>query len=270
MKKSVIALLLITLIPCANAETGGKGSHLDRRVQTATYSPDNVYRIYAMKNRVTAIKLEAGETINMDNGALGVGKPGNQQNPEWLIGANKDGSMILIKPSQYAEEPETNVIINTNRRTYLFELRLAKSASAMTYLFRFDYPAPQKVGETPFKGREINSNPCNGVINRQYQKRGDMVLSPYEIWDNGTFTCLRFPTNAPRPVIYEVLPDGTESMVNTHSVNDILVVHGVSKMFRLRLNKLVLELRTTANNTGWYNYNGTTTGEVREVKDAGK
>lgn len=267
MNKIFIAIMLVMLLPAAQAETGGRGSQLDRRVQTALYSPDNVYRIYTMKNRVSAIKLEPGETINMDSGAMGVGKPGNANNPEWLIGSNKEGSMILVKPSQYAESPETNVVINTNRRTYLFELRLVQTPQSMTYLFRFDYPVPQKIGETPFKGRSINTNPCDGVSNRLYQKRGDMVLSPYEVWDNGTFTCLRFPTNAQRPVVYEILPDGTESLVNVHQVNDIVVVHGVSKEFRLRLNKLVLALRTNSNNTGWYNYNGTTTGEIREVKD---
>ncbi|EJZ4870349.1 TrbG/VirB9 family P-type conjugative transfer protein, partial [Salmonella enterica subsp. enterica serovar Cerro] len=70
----------------------------------------------------------------------------------------------------------------------------------------------------------------------------------------------------PRPVIYEVLPDGTESMVNMRTVNDITVVHGVSQEFRLRLNKLVMAVRSKVPNTGWYNYNGTTTGEIREVK----
>ncbi|ENF5697110.1 TrbG/VirB9 family P-type conjugative transfer protein, partial [Salmonella enterica] len=93
------------------------------------------------------------------------------------------------------------------------------------------------------------------------------AISPSEVWDNGTFTCMRFPTNAPRPVVYEVLPDGTETLVNSHTVNDILVIHSVSTMYKLRLNKLVLAVRTSVNNTGYYNYNGTTTGEIREVKN---
>lgn len=265
-KIALLAFCLATLLPHAQAETGGRGTRLDARIQTALYSPDNIYRIYAMKNRVSSIKLEPGETINRESGAMNLGKPGSENTPEWLIGANKEGNLILIKPSQYAEEPETNLIINTNRRTYLFELKLARNVATMTYLFRFSYPQPPKVGETPFKGRTINVNPCSGVANEQYQKRGDLALSPYRIWDNGTFTCLRFPTNAPRPAIYEVLPDGTESMVPSHAVDDIVVVHAVSHEFRLRLNNLVLAMRTSKPNMGWYNYNGTTTGELREVK----
>ncbi|EKM7777525.1 TrbG/VirB9 family P-type conjugative transfer protein [Salmonella enterica] len=266
-RKGFLALsLMATLLPNASAEIAGKGSAHDGRIQTATYSPDNVFRIYAMKDRVTMIRLEEGETIDSDDGAMNVGKPGDPKNREWILGANKRGSVIMIKPSRYAEEPETNMIINTNRRTYLIELKLAKSLASMTYMLRFDYPKPAPVGETPFKGRDLNVNPCDGKINTQYQRRGDIAISPYQVWDNGTFTCFRFPTNAPRPVIYEVLPDGTESMVNMRTVNDITVVHGVSQEFRLRLNKLVMAVRSKVPNTGWYNYNGTTTGEIREVK----
>ncbi|EEO4191271.1 TrbG/VirB9 family P-type conjugative transfer protein, partial [Salmonella enterica] len=121
--------------------------------------------------------------------------------------------------------------------------------------------------ESPFVGRDLNQNPCSGNQNRRYEKKGDLAISPSEVWDNGTFTCMRFPTNAPRPVVYEVLPDGTETLVNSHTVNDILVIHSVSTMYKLRLNKLVLAVRTSVNNTGYYNYNGTTTGEIREVKN---
>lgn len=267
MKSWLLALSLALggVLP-VQAETAGRGSRLDARVQTAVYSPDNVYRLYAMKNRASAIQLEAGETINLDSGAMVAGKP-----DDWKIGANKAGSLILLKPGMYASEPETNVVISTNRRTYLLELKLTPNPGRMTYLLRFDYPRPAKVGETPFRGRDLNVDPCSGgTVNRQYMKRGDLALSPYEVWDNGTFTCLRFPTNAPRPVIYEVLPDGTESMVPGHPVNDIVVLHAVSREFRLRLNRLVLGLYTQRNNTGWYNYNGTTTGEKREVKAHGK
>lgn len=272
MKRSLMLLavtLALGLSHLAHAEIAGRGGQLDRRVQVATYSADNVFRIYTMKNRISAIQLGPGETINMDSGAMVVGKPGDQNNHEWIIGANKAGTMILIKPSQYATDPETNVFISTNLRTYLVELKLTDRPAQMTYLLRFDYPKPPKPAETPFKGRELNVNPCKGNVNvnRQYRKRGDMSLSPYEIWDNGTFTCMRFPTNAPRPAVYQVLPDGTETLVNPHQVNDIEVIHAVARSFRLRMNDLVLELRTEANNTGWYNYNGTTNGQILEVRD---
>lgn len=129
MKCLVTALsfcVAVSFLPAAKAEVSGRGNSYDSRIQTALYSPDNVFRIYAMKNRSTAIQLEPGETINLDDGILNVGKPGVQESPEWMVGANQNGSMIILKPSMYAEEPETNMIVKTNRRTYIFELKLQK------------------------------------------------------------------------------------------------------------------------------------------------
>ncbi|MGO4746714.1 TrbG/VirB9 family P-type conjugative transfer protein [Serratia quinivorans] len=262
MKIHLLALCILTAyVSATHAETVGKGSQLDKRIQTATYSPDNVFRVNASVGRATMVQLEPGETIRRDNGIMAMGDP-----DAWEVGPNKSGDMVTIKPKT-DQDPDTNFIINTDRRTYIIELKLVKDALQTTYLLRFNYPKPPKVGETPFVGRNLNQNPCSGRENRSYEKKGDLVISPSEVWDNGTFTCMRFPTNAPRPVVYEVLPDGTETLVNFHNVNDILVIHSVSSMYKLRLNKLVLAVRTNANNTGFYNYNGTTTGEIREAKN---
>ncbi|MEN3262731.1 hypothetical protein AAH678_29250 [Sodalis endosymbiont of Spalangia cameroni] len=48
MKSWLLALSLVLggVLP-VQAETAGRGSRLDARVQTAVYSPDNVYRLYA-------------------------------------------------------------------------------------------------------------------------------------------------------------------------------------------------------------------------------
>jgi type IV secretion system protein VirB9 len=238
------------------AEAVGHGSDLDRRIQTAVYSADNVFRINAFIGRTSVVKLEAGETIRDKDGLMVMGDPN-----AWDIGPNKSGDMVAIKPKT-DQDPNTNFIVNTNKRTYVFELKLVKNVSSMTYLLRFDYPKPP---ETPFRGRSINLDPCSGRANRLYDKKGDMSISPTEVWDNGTFTCMRFPTNAPRPVIYQVLPDGRESVINFHTDNDIVVIHGVSAEFMLRLNNLVLAIRSRVSNTGYYNYNGTTNGEIREV-----
>ena len=265
MKMKLLALFVFTTCCSVSyAEIAGKGTQLDRRIQTATYSPDNVFRISSSIGRATTVQLEPGETIRSENGIMAMGDP-----DAWDIGPNVSGNMVTIKPKTDLE-PDTNFIVNTNRRTYVFELKLVKDVSQTTYLLRFNYPKPPSVGDNPFIGRELNKNPCSGNENRKYEKKGDLVISPSEVWDNGTFTCMRFPTNAPRPVVYEVLPDGTETLVNSRNENDILVIHSVSSMFKLRLNKLVLAIRTKVNNTGYYNYNGTTTGDVRELKNDGR
>jgi type IV secretion system protein VirB9 len=263
MKSIMMTLLIFLFLPSAvNAESVGKGSRLDKRIQTANYSPDNVFRINTMIGRTSVLQLAPGETVNSGDGLIISGDP-----QAWNVGVNKNGNMIAIKP-QSDQEPDTNMIVNTNLNTYLIELKLVNNVSSMTYLLRFNYPKPKKA-EEPRGDSPFIQIPCSsGLVNRDYQKRGDMELSPFEAWDNGTFTCLRFPTNSPRPAIYSVLPDGTETLTNWHQELDIVVIHGVSKEFRLRLNKLVLAVKTDHQNNGFYNYDGTTTGEIKEVKNA--
>lgn len=240
------------------AETMGERSVQDRRVQTATYTPDNVFRIQAMVGRASLIQLPANETVNSEAGLITSGDP-----HAWSLGVNKAGNMISIKPVT-SEDPDTNFTVNTNRHTYLLELKLVKSVTEMTYLLRFKHPEP------PAKVKPVLAagNPCNGLLSGPYQMRGDKSLAPLEAWDNGTFTCFRFPSNVPRPVVYQVLPDGTETLANTRTEKDILVVHGVSQLFRFRLNSLVLEAKPTQQLGRAYNHSGTTTGEIREVKHA--
>nr|WP_258230405.1 TrbG/VirB9 family P-type conjugative transfer protein [Pseudomonas protegens] len=236
----------------------GGGSAFDARIQTAFYTPENVFRVQAMVGRSTLVQLQPGETVNSEAGLIVSGDPA-----AWSIGVNQVGNMVAIKPTT-DQEPDTNLIINTNRRVYVLELKVARRVADMTYLLRFQYPEPPKKA---IATRNPNVNPCAGAVqNRRYQKRGDVALSPIEGWDNGTFTCLRFASNVPRPVVYQVLPDGTERLTNGHQVDNIMVVHGVSDEYRLRLNQQVLAIRTQHQGGAQYNYNGTTTGEVREVK----
>lgn len=259
MKFAVSILTMSLFAASSHAETVGLGSSLDRRIQTATYSPQEVFRINAVVGRTSAIQLGPGETVRDKEGLMTMGDPS-----AWSIGANKLGNIVAVKPITDLE-PNTNLIINTNRRMYVLELSLTEHIKAMTYVLRFDYPKPP-ADIPPIKSRELNKDPCAGRINKDYVKWGDMNLSPTAVWDNGTFTCFRFPTNAARPVIYQKLTDGTETLANNHQVNDIVVVHGVSGEFRIRMNRQVLGIKTTKLNTGGYNYDGTTTGDIREVK----
>jgi type IV secretion system protein VirB9 len=255
-----LALGLAAAVPYAIAETMGERSVLDRRIQTALYTPDNVFRVQASVGRASLIQLPPNETVNSEAGLITSGDP-----QAWTLGVNKAGNMISIKPFT-AEDPDTNLTINTNRHTYLLELKLVKTVADMTYVLRFKHPEPL-VTSKPVVANVVE-DPCSGLRSGPYQMRGDKSLAPLEAWDNGTFTCFRFPNNVPRPVVYQVLPDGTETLTNTRTVKDILVVHGVSQLFRFRLNTLVLEAKPTQQLGRAYNHNGTTTGDVREVKRA--
>lgn len=252
-------ILACTLPLAAQAETLGDPSLLDHRIQTVRYSPDNVFRLQAFVGRTSVIQFPAGETVNEETGLIVTGDP-----TAWSLGVNKIGNTMAIKPMT-DNDPDTNLVVSTNKRVYLIELKLVKKVSDMTYAMRFVIPELPKPVPT-LAALAAPVNPCQGPENRNWQVRGARNLAPTELWDNGTFTCLRFATQGPRPVLYQVMPDGTETLANTRNEQNVLVVHGVSSQYRLRLNDQVLELRTRLTPTP-YNFRGTTTGEVRTLKD---
>lgn len=252
----VLAFLLASgLASHASAETMGKPSPFDRRVQTATYNADEVYRVQVKVGRQSLIKLPEDETVIDEEGLIISGDPS-----AWEMGVNKIGNKIGIKPLT-DQDPDTNLTINTDKNTYLVDLKLVKKLEDTTYLLRFVMPEPPKV----LAAVNAPVNPCSGRENRAWQTRGDKDLAPSEVWDNGTFTCFRFATNKPRPVLYQVMPDGTETVVPTDNQQNVMVAHRVSSLFHLRLNSQVLALRTQLQPTP-YNFKGTTTGEVRTLK----
>ncbi|EPP0042020.1 conjugal transfer protein, partial [Pseudomonas aeruginosa] len=65
----------------SGAEVMGGGSPFDARIQTALYSPENVYRVQSVVGRSSLIQLGQGETVNGDTGLIVSGDPG-----AWTIG----------------------------------------------------------------------------------------------------------------------------------------------------------------------------------------
>ena len=90
-------------------------------VQVFPYSPGALYQIYASPGQITDIALEPGEQL-IGSGPLAAG-----DTVRWIIGDTESGNgetrrvHIMVKPARAAIE--TNLVVNTDRRTYLIELR---------------------------------------------------------------------------------------------------------------------------------------------------
>nr|WP_250645350.1 TrbG/VirB9 family P-type conjugative transfer protein [Escherichia coli] len=72
-----------------------------------------------------------------------------------------------------AEEPDTNVTVQTNK--HIYPLYLISTTKQPTYILRFNYPKPPSatvMTERPF--------PCTdgGIINGHYQLKGDKSIFP--------------------------------------------------------------------------------------------
>ena len=114
--------------PAARVETANDAARVEPRrdgyfnaEQIFPYSPGALYQVYAAPGQITDIALQQGEQLT------GSGPVAAGDTVRWVIGDTESGSgdtrrvHIMVKPTRSAIE--TNLIVNTDRRTYLIELR---------------------------------------------------------------------------------------------------------------------------------------------------
>lgn len=261
-------LLLLSLAVAASTFTHAELKPTygnDSRIQYFKYTPDDVFIINTKIGRSSLIQFEQDEIIN-DDGGLGMGSAA-----DWSLGVKANN--IFFKPKH--EMPDTNMVVVTNKRTYAFELRTADNN--ITYVARFKYPeaalkeAEQKKLPPQLYLRGMDNGKGQTVfvdsrINVHYFKKGD-AIAPTSAWDDNLFTYLKYDNAQDLPTVFKVLPDGTETLVNSHTDGNILVVHEVTPTLRLRLGKAVADLQNANKQPTTFNDKGTSNDNVyRTVK----
>lgn len=260
--KSAVWVLAAMLSATASAEVIPTGSARDGRIQTVVYSPNDVVRIRARIGSAVLVQLEDGERLTGDETTtLGMGDA-----EAWKLNAR--GNNIVFKPK--AVSPDTNMIITTSKkRTYVFDLSTSapkgKKAQATTYVLRFVYPdtaadkaraEARKHARALEKLKQAGRRP-NAKHNYDYWGRGDKALAPTAAYDNGRFTYFSFDNGRELPLIYKVMDDGTEALLNSHIDGDTVVIHETAKRYVLRLGKSVLGLENRGyNEKGTFNRTG--------------
>lgn len=222
----------------------------DPRVRTVDYDSTQVVRIIGVYRTATQILFSADESILH----VAVGDA-----TAWDVAAEKN--ILFIKPK--AAHGTTNLIVTTERsggqtRNYTFELETQAKAGADTlYVLRFNYPSDMKAQalaviseaeralQVKLTNLQLDRGAVEGARNLAYEAQGASALQPSEVSDNGRFTILRFPAGQVIPAIYQVTPDGTESLVPFDVRGEFVVVHGTSAQFRLRRGHDVLCLYNT-------------------------
>lgn len=256
---AISAAIALTVSGTAGAASIPKPSTLDKRIQYVMYNPDDVVVINTRAGNSTLIQLEEDEyLVDIPNGGLSMGDTG-----AWTLGVR--GNNLFLKPK--GPFPSTNINMVTNKRTYAISLVEVEEGKPVAWQVRYKYPAePVQLtaqhSTTPVEKR----GPCSdGPRNLNWFKYGDNTLSPTEVWDDGRFTCMRFPTSKALPVVYRYTPENDlkEALSPFHWDEDVLVIHEISEEFRLRLGNKVLGIKTDSLKPAPYNRNKTSTGEVR-------
>lgn len=233
-----VCLVLLSVSLSTQAEIAPMSHPSDRHVQVAYYDPNQVYRISAMQGYITAIQFGEGEeviSVNIGDSAA------------WLVNVQND--IINLKP--IVDHPDTNMNVLTSRGTYQFfltapaavkrEAGLSKPLPNTTFILRFRY----NDGFKPRTGDQSATKSWGGEKLREnwnYTARGDSLVAPLCVYDNGRFTFFDFTGRQAIPAIFSVDSRGRESLINYHVQGKYVVVETTAKQFTLRSGETVASI----------------------------
>lgn len=212
-------------------------------VQRFSWSEGGLYQVYAAPGRVTDIVLEPGEQL------AGSGPIASGDTARWVIGDTESGAgetrrvHILVKPTLLGLV--TNLVINTDRRTYYLELR----AGASTYMasVAWTYPRDALIAlarpATPPRPAPTTPPPQPDAdlarLNFDYRVSGDKVgWRPQQVFDDGARVHLVFPAGIAAgelPPLFLLDADGRTALVNTRIEGRQVIVDRLFDRAELRL-----------------------------------
>lgn len=211
-------------------------------VQVYPYSEGALYQVYAAPGRVTDIALQPGEQL------VGAGPVAAGDTVRWIIGDTESGAgptrriHILIKPTR--ADLQTNLVINTDRRTYHLELRAAER----TYMASLSWSYPQDaliaLGR---RSEEAQAAEPAGVstlealdrLNFRYRIEGDNpAWKPVRAFDDGRQVFVEFPAGIAQgemPPLWIIGAEGGVELVNYRVRGRYMVVDRLFGGAELRL-----------------------------------
>ncbi len=220
------------------------------------FEPGTLYQVYAAPMRVTDIVLQPGEKL--------VGQPASGDVVRWVLAIGKSVESgleqihVYLKPTR--PDLETNIAINTDRRTYLLELH----SYPETYMAAVKWRYPQdEVARLETQAADLDvldktSSPIVALdsLNFNYATqviKGTPSWTPVQIFDDGRRTFVRFPATMlvrEAPALF-VLRDKETQLVNYRQKGDFYVIDRLIDSAELRVGQqdqeIVRIVRTTPN-----------------------
>jgi P-type conjugative transfer protein TrbG len=210
-------------------------------VQVYPFADGALYQVYSAPGQVTDIALQEGEQL------VGSGPVAAGDTVRWIIGDTESGTAaakkvhILVKPTR--PELITNLVINTDRRTYHLELR----STEKTYMASVSWIYPQDElialrrrnawadAVAPVEtGLDINN------LRFRYAIDGDdPPWRPLRAFDDGKKVYIAFPRGIAQgemPPLFIIGPGGkTSELVNYRVRSSHMIVDRLFAAAELRL-----------------------------------
>ena len=226
--------------PVSRVETANSAARVEPRkrgyfnaAQIYAYSPGALYQVYAAPGQITDIALEEGEQLT-GSGPIAAG-----DTVRWVVGDTESGSgdtrriHILVKPTRASIE--TNLVVNTDRRTYLIELR-SRERPYMPSVAWY-YPETVRERSRAVALRPVLPDPARRIS--RYAIEGDSPpWRPLAAYDDGRKVYIEFPqgiVQGEMPPLFVIGPDGKTELVNYRAYRNVLIVDRLFAAAELRL-----------------------------------
>jgi P-type conjugative transfer protein TrbG len=201
--------------------------------QIYAYSPGAIYQVYAASGQITDIALEEGEQLT-GSGPIAAG-----DTVRWVVADTESGAgetrrvHILVKPTRAGIE--TNLVVNTDRRTYLIELRAREKA----YMPAVAWYYPETNATRAQLGPLTPILPEVAQRRFRYRLEGDdPPWRPVDVYDDGRKVYVEFSRGIVQgelPPLFVTGPDGKPEIVNYRAYGNVLVVDRLFAAAELRL-----------------------------------
>ena len=202
-------------------------------IQIYPWSEGALYQVYAAPGQITNIALEPGERLT------GAGPIAAGDTARWIIGDTESGSglsrrvHILVKPTR--PDITTNLVITTDRRIYMLELR----AEAKPYMPAVAWAYPVSPASQRAKIPATPIIPAAAARHYRYGITGDTPpWRPVSVYDDGRRVYVEFPrgiVQGEMPPIFVLGADGEPQLVNSRIYQNILIVDRIFGAAELRL-----------------------------------
>jgi type IV secretion system protein VirB9 len=202
-------------------------------VQVFPFSPGALYQVYVAPGQITEIALEPGEQLT-GSGPIAAG-----DTVRWIIGDTESGNgdtrrvHVLVKPTRPAIE--TNLVINTDRRTYLIELR----SNDKPYMPSVAWFYPES------RTARVRTPPPTPILPEMVQRRYRYAIEgdkppwrPIDAYDDGRKVYIEFSpgiVQGEMPPLFVIGPEGKPELVNYRTYGNVLIVDRLFAAAELRL-----------------------------------
>jgi P-type conjugative transfer protein TrbG len=216
-----------------------RGGYLNA-IQVYPFSDGALYQVFAAPGEITDIALEPGEQL------AGTGPVAAGDTVRWIIGDTESGAgpakrvHILVKPTR--PDLVTNLVINTDRRTYHLELH----SDQKTYMasVSWAYAQDQLIALHRQNAAADAASPvATGIdidaLNFRYRIEGDNPpWRPLRAFDDGRQVFIEFPSGISQgemPPLWVIGAEGDGQLVNYRVRGNHMIVDRLFAAAELKL-----------------------------------